>query len=92
MPPTSQQLARQQAASKDQNLRASVNKGNPNADAIKSFDKSEGAGQGKGAQGLGAAGAAAGAGELETKRGTYLSVKAREEQREREKLETNRAT
>jgi WXXGXW repeat (2 copies) len=62
IPPTSQQLARQQAASKDQNLRASVNKGNPNADAIKSFNKGEGAGQGKaGEQGLGAA-AGAGAG------------------------------
>ena len=60
--PTSQQLARQQTASKDQNLRASVNKGNPNADAIKSFNKGEGAGQGKGAQGLEAAGGAAGAG------------------------------
>ena len=60
--PTSQQLSRQQAASKDQNLRASVNKGNPNNEAIKSFDKSEGAGQGKGAQGLEAAGGAAGAG------------------------------
>ena len=46
MGPTSEQLARQQAASKDQNLRASVNKGNPNADAIKSFNRSEGAGQG----------------------------------------------
>ena len=56
--PTSQQLARQQEASKDQNLRASVNKGNPNADTMKSFNKGEGAGQGKGgAQGLGAAGA-----------------------------------
>src|SRR6266478_1782415 len=55
-PPTSQQLARQQAASKDQNLRAAVNKGNPNADAIKSFNKGEGVGQGKGGeQGLGAA-------------------------------------
>src|SRR6266436_5367958 len=65
MPPTSQQLARQQAASKDQNLRASVNKGNPNADAIKSFNKGEGVGQGKGGeQGLGAAaGAGAGKGE-----------------------------
>src|SRR6266446_2752402 len=62
MGPTSEQLARQQAASKDQNLRASVNKGNPNADAIKSFNKGEGAGQGKGGeQGLGAA-AGAGAG------------------------------
>src|SRR5437773_9881941 len=63
--PTSQQLARQQAASKDQNLRASVNKGNPNADAIKSFNKGEGVGQGNGGeQGLGAAtGAGAGKGE-----------------------------
>ena len=60
--PTSQQLARQQAASKDQNLRASVNKGNPNNEAIQSFNKNEGAGQGKGAQGLEAAGGAAGAG------------------------------
>src|SRR6266481_9523634 len=60
--PTSQQLERQQAASKDQNLRASVNKGNPNADAIKSFNKGEGAGQGEGAKGVGAAGAGAGAG------------------------------
>jgi len=58
--PTSQQLSRQQAASKDQNLRASVNKGNPNNEAIKSFDKGEGAG--KGAQGLEAARGAAGAG------------------------------
>src|SRR6266700_1232832 len=66
--PTSQQLARQQAASKDQNLRASVNKGNPNNEAIKSFDNCEGAGQGKGAQGLGAAGGA-GAGQGENKPG-----------------------
>ena len=69
IPPTSQQLARQQAASKDQNLRASVNKGKPNADAINSFNKSEGVGQGKGgAQGLGAA-AGAGAGKGENKIG-----------------------
>jgi hypothetical protein len=60
--PTSQQLARQQAASKDQNLRASVNKGKPNQEAIKSFNKREGADQGEGAQRLGAAGGAAGAG------------------------------
>src|ERR1044072_810719 len=46
--PTSQQLARQQAASKDQNLRAWMNKYNPTPDAIISFDKGEGAGQGKG--------------------------------------------
>jgi len=67
--PTSQQLSRQEAASKDQNLRASVNKGNPNADAINSFNKGEGAGQGKGAQGVGAAGGAAGAGKVENKPG-----------------------
>src|SRR5882672_9313571 len=66
--PTSQQLERQQAASKDQNLRASVNKGNPNNEAINSFNKGEGAGQGKGAQGLGAAGGA-GAGQGENKPG-----------------------
>src|SRR5215831_14142538 len=60
--PTSQQLARQQAAAKDKNLQASVNKGKPNADAIRSFNKAEGVGQGKGAQGLEAAGGAAGAG------------------------------
>jgi hypothetical protein len=53
MPATSQQLARQEAASKDRNLQASVNKGQPNADAIKSFNKGEE--HGKGAQGLGAA-------------------------------------
>jgi WXXGXW repeat (2 copies) len=65
--PTSQQLERQQAASKDQNLRASANKGKPNADAIRTFNKTEGAGagQGKGGeQGLGTtAGAGAGKGE-----------------------------
>src|SRR5215831_8847107 len=43
--PTSQQLERQQAASKDNNLKASVSKGNPNADAIKSFNKGGGAAQ-----------------------------------------------
>ena len=56
--PTSQQLNRQQAASKDQNLRASANKGKPNPEAIRSFNKTEGAGQGKGAQEVGAAGGA----------------------------------
>jgi len=59
--PTSQQLNRQQAASKDQNLRASVNKGKPNQEAIKSFNTAERTGQGKGAQEVGAAGGAAGA-------------------------------
>src|SRR5438034_482182 len=61
MPPTSQQLARQQAAAKDRNLQASVNKGHPKPDAIKSFNKNEGIGQGKGT-GAEGAGAAAGAG------------------------------
>src|SRR5215831_10361715 len=42
--PTSQQLERQKLASKDQNLRASVNKGKPNQDAIRSFNKNEGRG------------------------------------------------
>jgi hypothetical protein len=53
MPATSQQLARQEAAAKDRNLQASVNKGHPNADAINSFNKGEQ--HGKGAQGGGAA-------------------------------------
>ena len=56
--PTSQQLERQKLASKDQNLRASVNKGKPNQEAIKSFNKTEG----RGGQEVGAAGGAAGAG------------------------------
>ena len=51
MPATSEQRARQEAASKDRSLQASENKGNPNADAIKSFDKRAGAEHGKGAQG-----------------------------------------
>ena len=49
--PTSQQLSRQQAAAKDQNLRASVNKGNPKDDAINSFNKREQHGKGAGAEG-----------------------------------------
>jgi hypothetical protein len=39
-PPTSQQVARREAASKDHNLQASVNHGQPNADTMKSFNKS----------------------------------------------------
>src|SRR5215216_815330 len=66
--PTSEQLNRQQAAKKDQNLLASKNKGHPNNEAIKSFDKREGAAQGKDAQGLGAAGGT-GAGQGENKAG-----------------------
>ena len=68
IPPTEQQLSRQQLASKDQNLRASANKGKPNTDAIKSFDKNNGVAAGKGGeQGLGAAGGAAGAGKGENR-------------------------
>ena len=47
--PTSEQLGRQQAAAKDKNLLASTSKGKPNQEAIKSFNKGEGAGQGEGA-------------------------------------------
>ena len=60
--PTSQQLERQKLAAKDKNLLASTNKGKPNQDAIKSFNKNEGVGQGKGAQGVEAGRGAAGAG------------------------------
>jgi hypothetical protein len=66
MPPTSQQLARKNAAAKDPKLQASNNKGRPNADAIKSFNKSERAGQGQRAKGLGTA---AGAGKAGNKPG-----------------------
>src|SRR5438552_11985861 len=67
MPPTSQQLERQQAAAKDRNLQASVNKGHPKPDAIKSFNKNTGEGK-VGAQEAGAA-AGAGAGKGENKIG-----------------------
>ena len=67
-PPTSEQLARQEAASKDHSLQASVNKGHPNADAIKSFNKTHR--EGKGAEGVGAAATGAGAGKTENKPGT----------------------
>jgi hypothetical protein len=66
MPPTSQQLARQEAAAKDPTLQASKNHGQPNNEAIKSFNQSHE--QGKGAEGVGAAGAA-GLGKAETKGG-----------------------
>jgi hypothetical protein len=39
VPATSEQLSRQQAASKNRDLQASVNHGHPNAAAIKSFDQ-----------------------------------------------------
>jgi hypothetical protein len=68
IPPTSQQLARQKAASKDRNLQASVNKGKPNAGAIKSFNKNRGEALGKAGQGPGAA-AGAGAGQAKNKPG-----------------------
>src|SRR5207253_4430565 len=60
MPPTSQQLARQDAAKKDPNLQASKNHGHPNNEAIKSFNQSQ---HGEGAKGVGAAGGA-GAGKV----------------------------
>jgi hypothetical protein len=66
MGPTSQQLERQQSASKDPKLQASNNKGHPNPDAIKSFNQSNG--HGKGAEGVGAA-TGAGAGKAENKTG-----------------------
>jgi hypothetical protein len=53
MPATSQQVARQEAASKNRDLQASVNKGRPKAAAIKSLDK-EGQ-QAKGTEGREAA-------------------------------------
>ena len=56
MPPTSQQLKRQEAASQDKNLQAKANKGHPNNEAIRSFDKTEGQGRGPGAEGHGLAG------------------------------------
>ncbi len=56
VPPTSQQLARQEAASKDSKLQASSNKGHPTNDAIKSFNQSHE--HGKGGEALGAAGGA----------------------------------
>ena len=66
-PPTSEQLARRDAATKDPKLQASVNKGHPNTEAIKSFNQSHE--HGTGAEGVGAAGAA-GAGKAENKAGT----------------------
>ncbi len=66
--PTSEQLNRQQAAAKDKNLLASTSTGKPNQEAIKSFNKGEGAGQGQGGKAIGAAGAA-GAGQGENKPG-----------------------
>ena len=54
MPPTSQQLERQEAAKKDPNLHAAKN-GQVNNEAIKSFNQTNG--QGKGGENVGAAGA-----------------------------------
>jgi hypothetical protein len=45
--PTSQQVSRQQAASKDPGLQAKNNKGHPNNEAVKSFNKTEGTEHGK---------------------------------------------
>jgi hypothetical protein len=57
MPPTSQQLERQEAAKTDPNLHAAKN-GQVNNEAIKSFNQTHG--QGKGGENVGAAGAGAG--------------------------------
>jgi hypothetical protein len=56
VPPTSEQLARREAASKNRNFQASVNRGQPKADAIRSFNTS--VAHGTSAKGLGAAAAA----------------------------------
>jgi hypothetical protein len=61
MPPTSQQLERQEAAKKDSNLHAAKN-GQVNNEAIKSFNQTHD--QGKGGENVGGAGAA-GAGKAE---------------------------
>jgi hypothetical protein len=61
--PTSQQLEHQKLASKDQNLRASTNKGKPNQEAIKSFNKTEGTEHGKGGEGVAGGETGAGKGE-----------------------------
>jgi YXWGXW repeat-containing protein len=68
MPPTSEQVARQEAASKDPKLQASANKGHPSSDAIKSFNQTHK--EGKGVEGVGAAATGAGAGKTENKPGT----------------------
>jgi len=65
--PTSEQLARRDAAIKDPKLQASTNKGHPSPDAIKSFNQTHAIG--KGAQGVGAAATGAGAGKAENKPG-----------------------
>ena len=65
MPPTSQQLERQEAAKKDTNLHVAKN-GQVNNEAIKSFNQTHG--QGKVGENVGAAGAA-GAGKAENQTG-----------------------
>src|SRR5215471_498582 len=50
--PTSQQVSRQEAASKDPGLQAKNNKGHPNNEAIKSFNKTEGTEHGKVGEGV----------------------------------------
>jgi hypothetical protein len=52
--PTSQQVSRQQAASKDPGLQAKNNKGHPNNEAVKSFNRTEGTEHGKVGEGVGA--------------------------------------
>jgi hypothetical protein len=70
VPPTSQQLARQNAAKEDPKLQAKNNHGHPNNEAIKSFNQTHE--HGKGAEGVGAAGGA-GAGKGENKTGNVAA-------------------
>jgi hypothetical protein len=70
--PTSEQLARREAAGKDPKLQAKANGGHVNSDAIRSFNKTHGqaeAGTAKGGAAAGAGGREAGAGP-KTERGT----------------------
>lgn len=76
IPPTSQQLERQQAASKDPKLQAKNNNGHPNNEAIKSFNQTHN--QGKGAEGVGAAG---GREMLNIMPGTWPNITARAQER-----------
>ena len=65
--PTSEQLARQEAASKDPKLQASTNKGHPSQDAIKSFNQTHKAGKGAQEAGAAATGTEAGGGKAKNK-------------------------
>jgi YXWGXW repeat-containing protein len=78
MPATSEQRARQEAAARDRNLQASVNKGQPKEDAIRSFNQREGAQHGNGA-GTEGTRTAEGARQAENKPGGNVSEHHRKE-------------